>query len=60
MFFVFQNWKILNYRYALYTPEIGLEGGKFTIDHLDEALSGRANIYVNLENKVFYFWKEKF
>ena len=40
------------YGYALYQPQVTLEAGQFTIDGLDKALSGRANIFVNQENKV--------
>ena len=40
------------YGYALYQPQVTLEAGEFTIDGLDKALAGRANIFVNQENKV--------
>jgi len=42
------------YGYALYQPQVTLEAGQFTIDGLDKALSGRANIFVNQENKYQY------
>lgn len=40
------------YGYALYRPLIKLNGGEFTVDGLDRALSGRANVFVNQDNQV--------
>jgi len=40
------------YGYALYQPQVILSGGEFTVDGLDMAINGRANIFVNHDNQV--------
>ena len=40
------------YGYALYRPDIKVSGGDFTVDGLDRAMSGRANVFVNQDNQV--------